>query len=78
MSKPAEKTRLTIYVAPETKKRLKIAAAKGDKTLGQYILEAVGDRLDQDVPADDDLLIAAESSLDFWDNPIDDEVWNES
>ena len=29
-------------------------------------------------PEDDfsDLLLAAQSSLDFWDNPIDDEVWN--
>jgi hypothetical protein len=29
-------------------------------------------------PADDfsDLVLAAQSSLDFWDNPIDDEVWN--
>ena len=29
-------------------------------------------------PADtfDDLLLAAESSLDFWDNPLDDEDWN--
>ena len=25
----------------------------------------------------EDLLRASESSLDFWDNPIDDEVWNE-
>jgi len=24
----------------------------------------------------DDLLLAAESSLDFWDNPFDDEDWN--
>ena len=24
----------------------------------------------------EDLLIASESSLDFWDNPIDDEIWN--
>ena len=24
----------------------------------------------------DDLLMAAESSLDFWDNPWDDEDWN--
>jgi hypothetical protein len=23
-----------------------------------------------------DLLLAAESSLDFWDNPLDDEDWN--
>ena len=24
----------------------------------------------------EDLLMASESSLDFWDNPIDDEIWN--
>ncbi|MFQ5813191.1 MAG: hypothetical protein ACE5I2_08405 [Anaerolineae bacterium] len=29
-------------------------------------------------PEDDfhDLVLAAQSSLDFWDNPIDDGVWN--
>jgi hypothetical protein len=26
----------------------------------------------------EDLLRAAESSLSFWDNPVDDEVWNEA
>ncbi len=26
----------------------------------------------------DDLLAAAESSLDFWDNPFDDEDWNDA
>ena len=24
----------------------------------------------------EDLLMASESSLDFWNNPIDDEIWN--
>lgn len=24
----------------------------------------------------EDLLVASESSLDFWDNPVDDEIWN--
>ena len=26
----------------------------------------------------DELLQAAESSLSFWNNPVDDEVWNEA
>ncbi len=26
----------------------------------------------------DELLRAAESSLSFWDNPVDDKVWNEA
>ncbi len=25
---------------------------------------------------DDDLLLSAQSSIDFWDNPFDDEDWN--
>lgn len=25
-----------------------------------------------------DLVVASESSLDFWNNPIDDETWNEA
>ncbi len=26
----------------------------------------------------EDLLMASESGLDFWDNPVDDETWNEA
>jgi hypothetical protein len=33
--------------------------------------------LEQETGADE-LLQAAESSLSFWDNPVDDEVWNEA
>ena len=33
--------------------------------------------LEQEAEADD-LLRAAESSRSFWDNPVDDEVWNEA
>jgi len=29
-------------------------------------------------PGEDELLQAAESSLSFWDNAIDDEVWNDA
>jgi hypothetical protein len=34
-----------------------------------FVIEAAGD-------AFADLLQAAQSSLDFWDNPFDDEDWN--
>jgi len=77
MSEPVQKTRLTIYVPPEVKRRLRVAAARGDTTVGEYVLDALGVRLDRDVPPGDDLLRAAERSLAFWDNPVDDEVWNE-
>lgn len=34
--------------------------------------------LPREVGTPDDLLLAAQSSLSFWDNPIDDEVWNDA
>lgn len=78
MSDPAQKTRLTIYVSTETKRRLRVAAARRDMSLGDYVLAGLATRLDSDVPPGDDLLKAAESSLAFWDNPVDDEVWNDA
>ena len=35
--------------------------------------------LDEELQEDfTDLLVASESSLDFWNNPVDDETWNEA
>ncbi|NOT63692.1 MAG: DUF2281 domain-containing protein [Acidobacteria bacterium] len=34
--------------------------------------------LSREEPASEDLSRAAETSLSFWDNPIDDEVWNDA
>ena len=36
------------------------------------------DRLSGDSSGFEALLAASESSLDFWDNPLDDEVWNDA
>lgn len=36
------------------------------------------DRLSGDSTGFDALLAASESSLDFWNNPVDDEVWNDA
>lgn len=78
MNEPAKKTRVTIYVQPEIRRRLRMAAAKCDLSLGEYVLDALQTRLDEDVPPEADLLKAAESSLSFWDNPVDDEAWNDA
>ena len=69
------KTRLTIYLPADVKKRLRIAAAKSDRSLRDYVLSALGTQLDRDVPPGDPLLKAAESGTAFWDNPADDEAW---
>lgn len=34
--------------------------------------------VEEDIDSFIDLMQAAESSLDFWDNPLDDEDWNEA
>lgn len=36
-----------------------------------FVIEQAADNFD-------DLVLAAQSSLDFWDNPLDDEHWNET
>ena len=38
-----------------------------------FVIEDTGK---SDADTFDDLVLAAESSLDFWDNPMDDEDWN--
>lgn len=78
MTVAASKTRVTIYVPSEVRRRLRMAAAKNELSLGDYVLDAIRARLDEDVPPNEDMLKAAESSLAFWDNPIDDEVWNDA
>ncbi len=40
--------------------------------------EETKDRLSSDSTGFNALLAASESSLDFWNNPVDDEVWNDA
>ena len=40
---------------------------------GEYVAIVIGSEHTDTL---DDLVTAAESSLDFWDNPYDDEDWN--
>ena len=59
------------------------ANARGELVLSQLGLEEgmaaeVIVLLDRPEGTHGDLLNAAESSLDFWDNPIDDEAWNDA
>ena len=55
-------------VGLEGKLELQVPLAAGDRVVVFVIPE----------PAEsfDDLTAAAQSSLDFWDNPLDDEDWN--
>ncbi|OIO96445.1 MAG: hypothetical protein AUK03_03970 [Anaerolineae bacterium CG2_30_64_16] len=57
-----------LKVPPEGRIELRVPFPSGSHVT-VFVVEEPAERFD-------DLLAAAESSLDFWDNPLDDEDWN--
>ena len=45
----AKRPRISLDVQPELRHRLRLAAARRDLTVGQYMLEAIQDRLREDL-----------------------------
>ena len=45
----AKRPRISIDVVPEVRRRLRLAAAKRDLTIRQYVLEAIEERLREDL-----------------------------
>ncbi|MEW6542671.1 MAG: hypothetical protein AB1411_03575 [Nitrospirota bacterium] len=77
-SLPSKRARLSIDVPPQARRRIRIAAAKRDLPISQYVLEAVEARLKEDLgnEADQDHLLALTSKADpvlaaLWDNDKD-------
>jgi len=73
-----KRTRLTIDVPPEVKRRLRLAAARHDVTMRQYVLGALEERLTQDVPSftEEEGMLALTAQADavlaeLWDNDKD-------
>lgn len=61
------------------RKQYVVLVNSGTKTLRLTVENGAVVKIEHsEPPADEmaDLLAAAGTSLDFWDNPIDDEVWN--
>ena len=72
----SKRPRVSIDVAPETRRRLRLAAAKRDLTIRQYVLEALEERLREDLGTEPDGLLALTAATDpvlarLWDNPKD-------
>lgn len=72
------RARLSIDVSPESRRRLRIAAARRDQSIRDYVWEAVEARLDRDLPAESSTadLPALNARADpvlaeLWDNPDD-------
>ena len=79
MPRPVQATtkrpRISIDVQPRMRRRLRLAAAKRDLTVQRYVLEAVEERLSEDLGDDhEDVVLTAKTDpvlAELWDNPRD-------
>ncbi len=80
MARPMESSpkrpRVSVDVSPEIRRRLRLAAAKRDLTIRQYILEAVEDRLREDLGDEGEGMLTLTAKADpvlaeLWDKPKD-------
>ena len=82
MGRPMEslpkRPRISVDVLPEVRRRLRLAAAKRDLTVRQYVLEAIEERLREDLGGGEEGVLTLTAKADpvlaeLWDNPKDSE-----
>src|SRR5438477_3751805 len=76
MESSPKRPRISLDVRPEVRRRLRLAAAKRDLTVRQYVLEAVEERLREDLGDEGGGLLTLTAKADpvlaeLWDNPKD-------
>ena len=76
MESSAKRPRISVDVVPEVRRRLRMAAAKHDLTVRQYVLDAIEDRLREDLGEEDEGIETLTAKTDpvlaeLWDNPKD-------
>lgn len=76
MESAAKRPRISVDVKPEVRRRLRLAAAKRDLTVRQYVLEAIEERLREDAGDEGEGVLALTAKADpvlaeLWDNPKD-------
>ena len=76
MESAAKRPRISVDVVPEVRRRLRLAAARRDVTVRQYVLEAIEDRLREDLGDEVGELLALNAKADpllaeLWDNRKD-------
>ena len=73
--KSAKRLRISLDVDPETRRRIRLAAAKRDMSIRQYVLEAVKEHLKQDLEEQEQILALTAKSdpvlTELWDNKQD-------
>jgi uncharacterized protein (DUF1778 family) len=78
MEPTAKRSRISIDVPPEVRRRLRLAAAKRDLTVRQYVLEAIEEQLREDLGEDSEGVLTLTAKADpvlseLWDNRKDSE-----
>lgn len=76
MESSAKRPRISVDVLPEVRRRLRLAAAKHDLTVRQYVLDAIEERLREDLGEEDEGISTLTAKTDpvlaeLWDNPKD-------
>jgi uncharacterized protein (DUF1778 family) len=75
MQSSVQRPRISVDVLPEVRRRLRLAAAKRDLTVRQYVLEAIEERLREDVGEEAQLTALTARTdpvlAELWDNPRD-------
>lgn len=76
MESQAKRPRISVDVRPEVRRRLRLAAARRDLTIRQYVLDAIEERLREDLGDDGEglLLLTAQADpvlAELWDNRKD-------
>lgn len=71
-----KRLRISVDVSPEVRRRLRLAAARHDVAVGHYVLEAIEERLRQDLKDEDAGMLGLTAKADpvlaeLWDNPKD-------
>lgn len=76
MQSSAKRPRISVDVVPEIRRRLRLAAARRDVSVQQYVVEAIEDRLREDLGEEAEELLALNARADplladLWDNRKD-------
>ena len=76
MQSSTKRPRVSVDVVPDVRRRLRLAAARHDVTVQQYVLEAIEERLREDLGDEGEELLALNAKADpllaeLWDNRKD-------
>lgn len=76
MESSAKRPRISVDVVPDVRRRLRLAAARRDVSVRQYVVEAIEERLREDLGDEGEELLALNARADpllaeLWDNRKD-------